>query len=203
MSLTRTKRTIKRILYLGLSFTLISTGFVFLSGRIDNVAAVDGTGPNLTANYLSSNESHPDTGWSDNTTADPENFVDYYIEVGNTNVPSEAGNLAVKVTLPETAGGDNVSNVAISTTTACSVQGCNTSPQDSTTVHLTSATSGLTYQAGSTKVTADLNQDGTNEYDGSTWADGITEGGINLGAFNGGTGKIQITFRAWVSAITS
>lgn len=198
MILARVKKTIKNALYLGLSITLISLGLSFLSQKVEKVQAVEGSGPNLTADLASANDAHPETGWSDNTPADPGNTVEYDLQVGNTNVPSEAGNLTVHVTLPETVGGTNVARLRVTTTTACTVQGCNTAPEDTTTVNLSSDSTGLVYVAGSTRVTADLNQDGTKEYDGATWADGITEGGINLGAFNGGAGKIQISFQAKV-----
>lgn len=199
MSLKETKRTIKQGLYLSLSLTLVALGYLSVAGKLQNVAAVDGSGPNLTANYLSSNEAYPAADWSDDTIGDPDNFVDYYIEIANTNVPSNAGNLTVKVTLPETMGGDNVSRVRVTTTTECTVAGCNTSPEETTTVHLSNANSALVYQAGSTKVTADLNQDGTKEYNGTTWADGIIEDGINLGGFDGGPATIQINFRVRVA----
>ncbi len=184
----------KRALYLGLSLTLITVGFLALSTKVDRALA---DAPTLHVNYVSSNESKPGTGWSDNTVANAGNFVDYYIEISNSNFASTADSLKVSVQLPESAGGTNTSTASI-TTTSCSGGSC--SPTDTTTVALISSTSALVYQAGTTKVTADLNQDGTKEYNGTVWADGIVGSGITLGNFKGGATAIQVYFRAHASA---
>ena len=195
MIANKMNKQFKKFFYLGLSFTLIALGFLSFSGKVERATALDN--PGLSVSYLSSNESKPATGWSDNTTADPGNFVDYYVEISNNVFTSTADNLKVSVQLPEGAGGTNTSTAFI-TTTSCSGGSC--SPTDTTAVQLTNSSSALVYQAGTTKVTADLNQDGTKEYNGTVWADGIIGSGITLGNFKGGPTAIQVYFRAHASA---
>ena len=162
------------------------------------VQAVEGYGPNLTVNYLSGV-----TAWGDNTVATIGDTVEFYIEIHNTNVPSTAENLTVRVDLPAIPSGGVITSTANgSTTSETTVSGSQTNLSDSTSVISLPANALLQYKTGSLKITADLNGDGVKEYDEHTWPnDSLTTSSINLGSLEGGNpAVIQLSFKADVLA---
>ncbi len=178
-----------------LAITVILAGLV---GFIGPIQAVSGYGPNLTINYLSGI-----TAWGDSTVANIGDTVEFYIEIHNTNVPSTAENLTVRINLPPTPSGSTITSTAYaSTTSETTVPGSQTSVSDSTSVISLPANALLQYQSGSLHITADLDGDSINEYDNYAWPnDNILTAGINLGSLEGGNpAVIQLSFKADVLA---
>jgi uncharacterized repeat protein (TIGR01451 family) len=142
-------------------------------------------GPNLTVSYLSGTDA---TGvWADSTPASIGETVEFYMEIHNTNVPSTAENLTVKVNL----AANSTAHVSASNHSEVS---------DSTSVTGLPANALLQYQSGSLKVTADLNGDGVKDYNEYVWPNNnILSTGINLGNLVG-SNYVQLSFKANVVA---
>lgn len=147
------------------------------------------SGPNLTINYLSGTDA---TGvWADATPAAIGETVEFYIEIHNTNVPSTAENLTVRVVLAPNStayvGASNHSTIS-----------------DSTSITGLPANALLQYRGGSMRLTWDQNGDGIKEFDNYAWPNDalISAGGINLGNLLGCNPYIiQISFKADVTEI--
>lgn len=186
-----------------LAITTISAILIGLMGPIGLIRpvrptqAVGGSGPNLTVNYLSGV-----TTWGDNTSAGIGDAVQFYVEIHNTNVPSNAENLTVRVNLPSTPTSTVTSTAYASTTSPTTVPGSQTNVSDSTNIINLPANALLQYRSGSLRVTADLDGDGVKDYDGYAWPnDSIATAGINLGTLAGGApAVIQMDFYADVVA---
>jgi len=156
-----------------------------------------GLNPNLTVSFLSGNPERPADGWSDNTGANPGNATQYYIEIHNTNMPSSAKDLRVRVSFPNNETGTVFQPIAYASYSPYA-----TSVSDGTKVTF-SATTKLTYRSGSLKITWDKNGDGVKEYDNYVWPndDLIAAGGITLGDLWGCNPYIiQLSFWADSSA---
>ncbi len=149
----------------------------------DVVAGID---PNLTVRFLSNNPERPGDGWSDSTQANPGDSTKFYIEVHNTNVPSVAKDLEVRVDF------DNLIAYVSHAPHATSVS-------DTTSVTFSSSAE-MTYRSGSFKIVSwDTNGDGVKEYDNYAWPndDLISENGITLGDLIGcNPYVIQLSFWA-------
>ena len=157
-----------------------------------------GWGPNLTVDYLSAG-----TAWTDSTSATIGDTVGFFIEIHNTNIPSTAKNVLVKVNLPATPSGGTITSTAnATTTTPTTVADSKTDVTDSTQIINLPANALLRYQTGSLRVSADLNGDGTKEYDNFAWAnDNLTTNGLDLGNLEGSAGTdtyVQMSFKAKV-----
>jgi|GEM_PF-4045749 len=149
-------------------------------------------GAELSMKYLSVNDSDPGPGWGDDTTASEGQIVEFYIEVKNVAVPSTAENVEVRVLLP--------SHLAAITSTVYANLKDTAGSTDVTRVTLGAADLRLVPISGSTKVTADLNGDGTEEMNEKAWDnDNLFDKGILLGNLVGGEQSyIQLSFRARV-----
>ncbi len=152
-----------------------------LSFKADVVAALD---PNLTIKFLSANPKRPGDGWSDNTQANAGDPLQFYLEIHNTNVPSVAKDLRVRVDF------NNLMAYA-------SYKPYTTYSSDPTKVNFSSSAE-MTYRSGSMKITWDKNGDGVKEYDSYVWPnDDLISGGIVLGDLWGcNPYVIQISFWA-------
>lgn len=151
---------------------------------IGPVVLADGA-PRLTASYLASTDA---TGtWADNTPAAVGEAVYFYLEIHNTNVPSTAENVSVRVDLSHN------SQALVSASNHSQVS-------DSTLISGLPSNSLLQYQSGSLKVTTDRDGNGVNEWDNYVWPnDSITTGGVNLGNLAGGSlTVIKLSFKAKV-----
>ena len=170
----------------GLMFLVVISlvfGGLFLSLR--NALAGN---PNLTLLYLGVNNTNP-VGWAHSVTLNHGEQVKFYAEIHNTNVPSTANNVKIKVTLPGGSVTDGTSTATASADNANSVS-------DNVALHI-NGSGQLQYVAGSTAMTWDVNGDGNLEYNGTQMPDGIVDNGLVLGNQQGcNQYVIQISFKA-------
>lgn len=199
------KQFIKTSVAVSLSLALsLSGAFSPWFSSFNSVLAETGSGPDLGMNYQVGNESNPGAGFGKTTTANIGDFVDFYFEVQNVSVPSDASNFNIKAYVPNFIGGAVTSNASASTTTSCSLSNCHTNVSDSVTVNIP-ANGRLVYQSGTVRVTADLDQDGTKELNGATISDDVVTGanGFTLGTLKGGTTTVQVSFTAVVASLAN
>lgn len=119
--------------------------------------------PNLTVKFLSANNSRPADGWSDDTHANPGDAIWFYAEIHNTNVPSVAENVQVRVDFP-----NNQIGTVFNPTVYASYAPHTSHKTDQTKVTFSSNTR-LTFRSGSLRVTWDQNGDGVYEYQDYAW----------------------------------
>ena len=184
----------KNILSLILVIILGLSAFLTLMGRAE---AVDGSGPNITIPDFG--VSVGDSGWKNSVSANPGDELWFQLQVHNTNVPSDAENLTVKLDMPTDRDGNLTVNVTAGTSSPTTVAGSVTSASKSVTVNIPGGAR-LKYRAGSMQITWDQNGDGTKEYSGSAWGGGdgsLTGSGVNFGTLKGCNNYvIQLLFAA-------
>lgn len=136
--------------------------------------------PNTTLLYLGNNNNDPSDSWDHDVTLNAGQMVQLQAEVHNTNVPSTANNVKIKVTLPQSSG---TSTATVSSDNSNTV---------SDNVSITVAGGGqLKYVAGSTEVNCGQNTQCTS----GTVSDGIVGNGIVLGNQDGcNEYVIQVSF---------
>lgn len=194
--LTKIKKLFKRTLALLVVFSLIFGGYSLIPA-INSIHAVDSYGPGL--KLLSMQTGTASSGFSTNVkTVGFGETVYFYMEVQNTNVPSVAENMNVKVFLPDYLSGGVVTSATVTTTTPAAGVAGQTTDTKSILTNLNASDLRLVYKSGSTTVTGDMNNDGTKEFNNTVMPDGITEGGLNLGTLVGGANTIQVSFQATV-----
>jgi len=165
--------------------TLVAATFIFAGLFLSLKSTLAGS-PNLTVLYLGNNNNDPSDSWDHDVTLSTGQMVQLYTEIHNTNVPSVANNVKVKVVLPSSSGS---TTVTVSADNASSV---------SDSVNLTVNGGGqLRYVPGSTEVNCNSNTNCTN----GTVADGIVGNGIVLGDQTGCNDYIiQVSFLVEVIA---
>jgi len=139
-----------------------------VSGLFMSSAEVFAGAPNLTVLHLGNNASNP-TSYTHDVTLASGQYVALYTEIHNTNVPSTANNVKLRVALP------NGSGASVATASADNAS----SVSDSVNL-INPVGTKLEYVAGSTHMTWDQNGDGTKEFDNTVVADGITGNGLLL-----------------------
>lgn len=151
--------------------------------------------PNLTVLFLGTNNNDPSDGWIHNVRAAVGNRVQFYIEVHNTNVPTEATNTVVRVNLPQNTSSQHTVTSQVTADNAASVS-------DQVTVQITTPGGGrLDYIEGSAKATWDSNGDGVKELNNTPIGDDLITSGHNFGGLQGCNEFIlQISFLANVVA---
>ena len=189
MNLTTTRQTVRYAFKLAVSS---AAAVLFLNPlHLLNPSPVraDGLEPNLTINYLSATDAT--NVWADSTPASIGETVGFYIEIHNTNEPSTAEDLTVRVDLvlesTAYAGASNHPDVS-----------------DSTSITGLPENAFLQYRSGSMRITWDQDGDGIKEFDNYAWPNDalVSETGINLGNLLGcNPYVIQISFKADVSEI--
>lgn len=165
--------------------TLVSITIAFAGLFLATNSASAGA-PNLTVSYLGNNNNDPSDSFDHDVTLNQGQMVQLYTEIHNTNVPSVANNVKVKVALPSSSGS---TTATVSADNASSV---------SDSVNLTVNGGGqLRYVPGSTEVNCHSNANCTN----GTVGDGIVGNGIVLGDQTGCNDYIiQVSFLVEVIA---
>ncbi|MFH1896602.1 MAG: hypothetical protein ABH814_04025 [bacterium] len=144
--------------------------------------------PNLTVIYLSASDS--DQSWDESTSAKAGEDVYFYLELHNTNVPSLAEDVKIRV---DGFGKTNITNFSSTAYYSASNAGTVT---DATTVAFNKAVN-IGYVPGSARMTWDVNGDGNYEYNGTQISDNIFKDGLVLGDQEGCNPYIiQISFTA-------
>ncbi len=153
-------------------------------------ASAQGT-PNLTVKYLGTNNDVASDPWSHNVTLNAGQHIGFYAEIHNTNVPTTANNVRIKVNLPSASG---VSTATVSADNATSVS-------DSVTVTVNGGGQ-LQYIPGSTHMTWAPDGNTANpQFNGTQMSDDIISGnGLLIGNQNGCNNfVIQLSFMAVVT----
>lgn len=190
------KKMIKKTAAILTSFALIFSGYSLTAAMQSTFGAT--TSPVLemitfqTATAGGSYSNAPKTVAINDT-------VYFYIEVQNRNPTSIAENTKVKVFLPDYHCCDITTTATVTTTTPSVEPDGRTSDSKSMLTSLNASDLRLIYKTGTTKVTADLNNDGVKEFDNRVMGDEITQAGINLGTLTGGANTVQISFEAQVA----
>ena len=178
------KRTWKTGAIVLVVFTMLFGG-LFL-----NLRSALATNPNLTLLYQGNNNNDPNDSWDKDVSANVGEYVQLYAEIHNTNVPTTANNVKIKVNLPSGSGN---STATVSADNANSVS-------DSLTINVNGGGT-LEFVTGSTELTWDVDGDGNKEYDHTPFSDGIVGNGIVLGNQQGCNQYIiQVTFLVKVVA---
>lgn len=181
-------KVIKRIWKTGAIALVVLT--MVLGGLFLNLKTVSATNPNLTLLYLGNNNNDPNDSWDKNVSANVGEYIQLYTEIHNTNVPTTANNVKIKVNLPSGSGN---STATVSADNANSVS-------DSLTINVNGGGT-LEYVTGSTELTWDVNGDGNKEFNHTPFGDGIVGSGVVLGNQQGcNEFIIQVTFLVKVVA---
>ena len=179
------------------SLTIALTTFalslgVFLAGPVD--AACAAAQPHLTARYLVTNLNRDNGNWKHDTSAQPGDILQFYVELHNTEVGTVANNPKVKVTVTQ---GEYTNGSSFAVYTA---DNANNTATDKVNLNL-SQVGHIGYMQGTTRLWWDPNGDGVFDYSNTPVSDGIAAGGLSLpgGAMNGCNKYIaQVSFRARV-----
>lgn len=176
---------------------LLSVGLL-VGSSVYPASACAQANPNLTVSLLSANPKGTKS-WGDATAASAGDALQFYIELHNTVVGSTVNNTNVRVALPS----DAATNFTVTSFASGSNHGVIT---DATTVNVQGGgTARLAYRAGSTRVTWDLNGDGSLDQNNSVWPnDGLVTTGINFGDLRGcNEFAMQLSFVADVVGVTA
>lgn len=122
--------------------------------------------------------------------------VYFYLEIQNRNPASMAENTKVKVFLPDYLSNAVTTTATVSTTTPSAEPGGKISDAKAILTNLNASDLRLVYKTGSAKITGDLNNDGTKEFNNNALSDNIVLDGVNLGTLVGGANTLQISFEA-------
>lgn len=164
---------------------ILTATTLFVGGLVLNLNAVNATNPNLTLKYLGINNSGGN--WGHNVDIAAGEVMTLYAEIHNTNVPTTANDVSIRVHLPGTTGNSRADVTALN------------APGVSDNVQINVAGGNLEYVSGSTRMTWDVNGDGNKEFDNTLMPDGITQTGLTLGDQQGcNEFIIQISFLARV-----
>lgn len=181
-------KVIKRIWKTGATALVVLT--MLFGGLFLNLRSALATNPNLTLLYLGNNNNDSSDSWDKDVSANVGEYIQFYAEIHNTNVPTTANNVKIKVNLPPGSGS---SSATVSADNASSVS-------DSLNIQVNGGGT-LEYVTGSTELTWDVNGDGTKEFDHTPFGDGIVGSGIVLGNQQGCNQYIiQVTFLVKVVA---
>ncbi len=166
-------------------FAILTATTLFVGGLVLNLNAVNATNPNLTLKYLGINNSGGNWGESVDITAGE--VMTLYAEIHNTNVPTSANDVSIRIHLPSTTGNSRADVTALN------------APGVSDNVQINVSGGNLAYVAGSTRMTWDVDGDGNKEFDNTVMPDGIVGNGLTLGDQSGcNEFIIQISFLARV-----
>lgn len=158
-------------------------GFVLL-GTSPALAAT-GSGPNLYLQEFS--VSVGSAGWQNSVSANPGDELWFQLIVHNTNVPSTAEHLTVKLDLPQEADGSLTVTANVSSETPTTVPGSTNNVGANVSVLIPSGAR-LSYRSNSLRLTWDVDGDGIKDYEGSPWPAGdatLTSSGIDFGNLQG------------------
>ena len=185
MTLTNLRQIIQKLTKIAAFSVAVSLLFSLFSplSLLSHPVRADGLAPNLTINYLSGTSASG--GWADSTPASIGEVVEFYIEIHNTNEPSTAEDLTVRVALAPNS-------------TAYAGAGNHPTISDSTSITGLPGNAFLQYRSGSMRITWDQNGDGIKEFDNYAWPNDalVSATGINLGHLLGCNPYIiQISFK--------